>query len=356
MTIHAHHESRAAVLDVVPRELLIGGRWVPAASSAVFSVLDPGTGDILADVADASPADGLLALDAAVEAAAPWAATAPRTRSDILRTVFDLLRERRDHFALLMTLEMGKPLNEAHGEVDYGAEFLRWFSEEAVRIDGRFGDTPERNGRMVVTRRPVGPCYLITPWNFPLAMATRKIAPALAAGCTVVVKPAEATPLTTLYLARLFEEAGLPPGVLNIITTSSSAAVSEPIISDKRLRKLSFTGSTAVGRVLSLAPDTGHPDVDPVRREGCRSCRLLTRRSSDSALWTSFGSATGQAPADRSSSRHRAGGATGRTAMSRPRLPRRPRLHSSQHSTGPPPTGSSGRGPPRRRAVYGQTT
>jgi succinate-semialdehyde dehydrogenase/glutarate-semialdehyde dehydrogenase len=205
MTIHAHDESRAAVLDVVPRELLIGGRWVPAASSAVFSVLDPGAGagDILADVADASPADGLLALDAAVEAAAPWAATAPRTRSDILRTVFDLVRERRDHFTLLMTLEMGKPLNEAHGEVDYGAEFLRWFSEEAVRIDGRFGDTPERNGRMVVTRRPVGPCYLITPWNFPLAMATRKIAPALAAGCTVVVKPAGVSPaLHELLLAR----------------------------------------------------------------------------------------------------------------------------------------------------------
>jgi succinate-semialdehyde dehydrogenase/glutarate-semialdehyde dehydrogenase len=203
MTIHAHDESRAAVLDVVPRELLIGGRWVPAASSAVFSVLDPGAGDILADVADASPADGLLALDAAVEAAAPWAATAPRTRSDILRTVFDLVRERRDHFTLLMTLEMGKPLNEAHGEVDYGAEFLRWFSEEAVRIDGRFGDTPERNGRMVVTRRSVGPCYLITPWNFPLAMATRKIAPALAAGCTVVVKPAGVSPaLHELLLAR----------------------------------------------------------------------------------------------------------------------------------------------------------
>lgn len=171
-------------------------------------------------------------------------------RGEILRTAFDLLQARREDFALLMTLEMGKPLAEARAEVGYGGEFLRWFGEEAVRIRGSFGMNPEGTGRMVVSRRPVGPCYLITPWNFPLAMATRKIAPALAAGCSVVVKPAELTPLTTLALAALLEEAGLPPGVLNVITTSTSSAVSEPIIADKRLRKLSFTGSTGVGRRL----------------------------------------------------------------------------------------------------------
>ncbi len=154
------------------------------------------------------------------------------------------------HFALLMTLEMGKPLAEANGEVTYGGEFLRWFSEEAVRIAGRYGTNPEGTGRMIVSQHPVGPCFLITPWNFPLAMATRKIAPALAAGCTVVVKPAELTPLTTLYFARLLEDAGLPAGVLNVITTSTSGKVSAPIIADPRLRKLSFTGSTEVGRRL----------------------------------------------------------------------------------------------------------
>ena len=174
----------------------------------------------------------------------------PRVRGEILHRTFDLLQERRDDVALLISLEMGKPLAEAQGEVTYGAEFLRWFSEEAVRISGRFGDNPEGTGRMGVSQRPVGPCYLITPWNFPMAMATRKIAPALAAGCTVVVKPAEVTPLTTMFLATLFEQAGLPAGVLNIVTTTSSAAVFEPIIADPRLRKLSFTGSTPVGRTL----------------------------------------------------------------------------------------------------------
>lgn len=165
----------------------------------------------------------------------------------LLRRAFDLLQERRDEFALLMTLEMGKPLTESHGEVTYGAEFLRWFSEEAVRITGRYGSTPEGTGRMIISQRPVGPCYLITPWNFPLAMATRKIAPALAAGCTVVVKPAELTPLTTLHFAKLLEDVGLPRGVVNVLTTSSPGALSQPILGDSRLRKLSFTGSTPVG-------------------------------------------------------------------------------------------------------------
>ncbi|PPF67104.1 NAD-dependent succinate-semialdehyde dehydrogenase [Rathayibacter tritici] len=238
------------LLDSVPARLFIGGEWVDASGSRTLHVADPATGDRLATIADASPADGLRALDAAVAAQESWARTAPRARGEILRRTFDLLQQRRDAVALLMTLEMGKPLAEAQGEVTYGGEFLRWFSEEAVRISGRFGDNPEGTGRMVVSQRPVGPSYLITPWNFPLAMATRKIAPALAAGCTVVVKPAELTPLTTLLLAALLQEAGLPAGVLNVITTSTSAAVSEPIIADPRLRKLSFTGSTPVGRAL----------------------------------------------------------------------------------------------------------
>ncbi|QHC61187.1 NAD-dependent succinate-semialdehyde dehydrogenase [Rathayibacter sp. VKM Ac-2760] len=238
------------LLDSVPTRLFIGGEWVNASGSRTVPVHDPATGTRLAAIADASPADGLRALDAAVDAQESWARTAPRVRGEILRRTFDLLQQRRDDVALLMTLEMGKPLGEAQGEVTYGGEFLRWFSEEAVRISGRFGDNPEGTGRMIVSQRPVGPSYLITPWNFPLAMATRKIAPALAAGCTVVVKPATLTPLTTLLLAALLQEAGLPAGVLNVITTSTSAAVSEPIIADPRLRKLSFTGSTPVGRTL----------------------------------------------------------------------------------------------------------
>ncbi|MCS5713150.1 NAD-dependent succinate-semialdehyde dehydrogenase [Herbiconiux sp. CPCC 205716] len=238
------------LLARIPNRLLIDGSWVEASTGGTLDVLDPATGEVLASIADASPADGLRALDAAVAAQDAWAATAPRVRAEILRRTFDLLQEHRDDVALLMTLEMGKPFAEALGEVSSGGEFLRWFSEEAVRIGGRYGSNPEGTGQMVVSQRPVGPCYLITPWNFPLAMATRKIAPALAAGCTVVIKPAELTPLTTLLLATLFERAGLPAGVLNVITTSASAEVSAPIISDPRLRKLSFTGSTPVGRAL----------------------------------------------------------------------------------------------------------
>ncbi len=241
--------SESALLEKVPRGLLIGGRWGDGAAGT-FAVRDPATGDVLVEIADASPEDGIRALDAAVAAQEEWAATAPRVRSDILRRAFDLLTARADEFALLMTLEMGKPLAEARGEVTYGAEFLRWFSEEAVRIAGRFGSNPEGTGRMIVSQRPVGPCFFITPWNFPLAMATRKIAPALAAGCTVVVKPAELTPLTTLAFAALLVEAGLPAGVVNVVTTTHSGALSAPIIADPRLRKLSFTGSTPVGKKL----------------------------------------------------------------------------------------------------------
>ena len=249
-TTTALTSAEAAVLAGVPNRLFINGDWVEASAGRTLDVIDPATGGVLASVADASVADGAAALDAAVAAQDDWAATPPRVRAEILRRAFDLLTARKNDFALLMTLEMGKPLSEALGEVAYGAEFLRWFSEEAVRISGRYGANPEGTGRMIITQHPVGPCYLITPWNFPLAMATRKIAPALAAGCTVVVKPAELTPLTTLAFVALLEEVGLPRGVVNVITTSAASAVSAPIIADPRLRKLSFTGSTPVGKLL----------------------------------------------------------------------------------------------------------
>ncbi|GAA2542316.1 NAD-dependent succinate-semialdehyde dehydrogenase [Microbacterium mitrae] len=238
------------LLAGVQSGLYINGAWVPAESGATFDVHDPATNNVIASIADATPADGLRALDAAVAAQDAWAATAPRTRSDILRRAFDLVQERKEDLALLMTLEMGKPLAEARGEVAYGGEFLRWFSEEAVRIAGRYGTNPEGTGHMVVSQRPVGPCFFVTPWNFPFAMATRKIAPALAAGCTVVIKPPALTPLTTIFFTQLLEEAGVPAGVVNVVQTSRSSALSAPIIADPRLRKLSFTGSTEVGRKL----------------------------------------------------------------------------------------------------------
>ncbi len=238
------------LLAQVPAGLFIGGRWQDATGGGTFDVADPSTGRTIKTIADATPEDGIRALDAAVAAQEDWAATAPRRRSDILRRAFDLLTARADEVALLMTLEMGKPLAESRGEVTYGAEFLRWFSEEAVRIAGRYGLNPEGTGRMVVSQRPVGPSFFITPWNFPLAMATRKIAPALAAGCTVVVKPAGLTPLTTLYFAKILEEAGVPAGVVNVVTSTRSSAIAGPIIADPRLRKLSFTGSTGVGQKL----------------------------------------------------------------------------------------------------------
>ena len=241
---------RRRVLDAVPTGLFVGGSWGPASDGGTFDVHDPATGEVLVSVADATPEDGLRALDAAVAAQAAWAATAPRERSEVLRRAFDLLRERADDLALLMTLEMGKPLAESRGEVAYGGEFVRWFSEEAVRVTGRYGTNPEGTGRTTVLHRPVGPCLLITPWNFPLAMATRKIAPALAAGCTVVVKPAEQTPLTTLAFTAILAEAGLPDGVVQIVPTTRAADVTGPLIDDPRLRKLSFTGSTPVGSQL----------------------------------------------------------------------------------------------------------
>jgi succinate-semialdehyde dehydrogenase/glutarate-semialdehyde dehydrogenase len=244
------NDIESTLLATIPSELFIGGQWVDASDGSQFVVEDPATGQQLAKIANASPTDGIRALDSASRAADGWAATAPRVRAEILRRAWELLMERKHDFALLITLEMGKPLVEAESEVAYGGEFLRWFGEEAVRISGRYGRNPEGSGQIIVSHRPVGPSFLITPWNFPLAMATRKIAPALAAGCTVVVKPAELTPLTTLFFAKLLIEAGVPAGVVNVIPTSRSSEVSAPIIADPRLRKLSFTGSTEVGRKL----------------------------------------------------------------------------------------------------------
>ena len=243
-------QREAELLAKVPTGLFIGGAWREASDGKTLAVNDPATSSVLATISDASPADGLAALDAAAEVQDAWAATAPRVRGELLRSAFELVRERSEDFALLMTMEMGKPLAEARGEVTYGNEFLRWFSEEAVRINGRYGLNPEGTGRMIVSQRPVGPSYLITPWNFPLAMATRKIGPALAAGCTVVVKPAALTPLTTLFFAKVLEEVGVPAGVVNVVTTSRSGELTAPLLADPRLRKLSFTGSTPVGRAL----------------------------------------------------------------------------------------------------------
>jgi succinate-semialdehyde dehydrogenase/glutarate-semialdehyde dehydrogenase len=216
MSITATQEQ--AALDAVPNQLFIGGEWRDAGGGATLAVEDPATGESLVEVADATPDDAVAALDACV--------------------------------AVQMTLEMGKPIAESKAEISYAAEFFRWFAEEAVRIEGRFATAPNGQGRLITMRQPVGPCYAITPWNFPMAMGTRKIGPAVAAGCTMVIKPAQQTPLSMLALARILEEAGLPPGVLNVLTSSSSSEVSKPIIGDPRLRKLTFTGSTEVGRKL----------------------------------------------------------------------------------------------------------
>ncbi|MFI7616601.1 NAD-dependent succinate-semialdehyde dehydrogenase [Nonomuraea terrae] len=238
------------VLADVPVRLRIGDGWREAAGGRTFPVTNPADGAELLAVADASPADAVAALDAAVAAQAGWAATAPRERAEILRRAYEEIHHRRDELAALITLEMGKPLADAYAEIDYGADFFRWFAEEAVRIDGGYKVSPNGRGRILVMRQPVGPSLLVTPWNFPLAMATRKIGPALAAGCTVVVKPAEQTPLTTLALATILEYCGVPSGVVNVVTTSDPAGAVGALLSDGRLRKLSFTGSTEVGRLL----------------------------------------------------------------------------------------------------------
>jgi succinate-semialdehyde dehydrogenase/glutarate-semialdehyde dehydrogenase len=239
-----------AVVDAVPQRLFIGGEWRDAAAGGRFPVEDPATGETLCEVADAGPEDAMRALDAAAAAQAEWAVHPPRERGEILRRAFEAITARADELALLMTLEMGKPVAESKAEIAYAAEFFRWFAEEAVRIDGRYAVAPNGKGRLLTMKQPVGPCVLITPWNFPMAMGTRKIGPAVAAGCTMVIKPAGMTPLSMLALAKILEEAGLPAGVLNVITTSSSGAVMGPLLKDGRTRKLSFTGSTEVGRKL----------------------------------------------------------------------------------------------------------
>ncbi len=243
-------ERESEVVAAAPTGLFIGGQWREAAGGATLPVADPATGEAITRVADGSVEDGRAALDAAVAVQASWAATAPRDRGEILRRAFELIMERIEDLALLMTLEMGKPLKESRGEVTYAAEFFRWFSEEAVRIHGRYSIAPNGATRLLTMKQPVGPCLFITPWNFPLAMGTRKIGPAVASGCTMVVKPAAQTPLSMLALGRILTEAGLPAGVLNIVTTAHSGQVMAPLIADARLRKLSFTGSTEIGRKL----------------------------------------------------------------------------------------------------------
>lgn len=240
-------------MDLVPpnaRGLYINGAWTQAAAGGTFEVLDPADESLLVELPDADVDDAMSALDAAHAAQSSWTRTSPRERSELLRGAFEAIVSRTEDFAHLISLEMGKPLAEAAGEVAYGAEFFRWFAEEAPRIEGRWLQAPAGGGRLLTIRKPVGPCLLITPWNFPLAMATRKVGAAIAAGCTMVVKPAELTPLTTLAVTAIFDELGLPPGVLNIVTTTKAPEVASALMGDRRLRKVSFTGSTPVGKIL----------------------------------------------------------------------------------------------------------
>jgi succinate-semialdehyde dehydrogenase/glutarate-semialdehyde dehydrogenase len=238
------------VVAAAPKGVFVGGEWRDGSAGASFGVEDPSTGSVLCEVANGTAADAAAALDAAAGVQAEWAATPPRERGEILRRTFEVMNERADDLALLMTLEMGKPIAEAKAEVTYAAEFLRWFAEEAVRIDGRWSTNPNGSGRLLTMKQPVGPCLLITPWNFPVAMGTRKVGPAVAAGCTMVVKPAQQTPLSMLMLTQIMKEVGLPDGVLNVVPTTTASDVTGPLFDDSRLRKVSFTGSTPVGQKL----------------------------------------------------------------------------------------------------------
>lgn len=239
-----------SVISKLRTGLYLNNEWIDAEDGKTFTVENPATGEVIAHVADGSVADAERAIAAAGAAQADWAKTSPRARSEILRRAYDIIMERIDELAAIMTAEMGKPLAEARGEVEYGAEFFRWFSEEAVRINGDYTTTGDGKNRILVTRVPVGPCVLVTPWNFPLAMGTRKIGPAVAAGCTMVFKPAAQTPLTSLALVAILEEAGLPAGVLNVVTTSTASKVVGAWMSSGIARKISFTGSTEVGKIL----------------------------------------------------------------------------------------------------------
>ncbi|TCC66563.1 NAD-dependent succinate-semialdehyde dehydrogenase [Kribbella pittospori] len=238
------------VVEAVEKRLFIDGKWEDAEGGTTFDVVDPSTGDVLCAVADATPADGRAALEAAVAAQPAFAKTSPRERADMLTAAYELLMERVDDLALLMTLEMGKPLAEARGEIAYAAEFFRHFAGEALRIDGGYQTAPAGNARFLITKQPVGPCLLITPWNFPMAMGTRKLGPAIAAGCTSVIKPAHQTPLSMLALMGILAEAGVPAGAVNCVTAMDAGGVMEPLIRSGLARKLSFTGSTRVGRIL----------------------------------------------------------------------------------------------------------
>ncbi|MBO0775105.1 MAG: aldehyde dehydrogenase family protein, partial [Actinobacteria bacterium] len=240
----------------VPTGLLIGGEWT-AGRAGTLPVIDPATEDSLTEVANGTAEDALAAVAAAGEALPRWAATPPRQRGEILRRAWALMTERADAIARLMVLENGKALRDAKSEVTYAAEFFRWYAEEAVRVDGALATAPSGANRIMVLRQPVGVSVLVTPWNFPAAMATRKIGPALAAGCTVVLKPAKETPLCALAVAEILREAGLPQGVVNVVTTQSAGPAVAAMLADPRVRKLSFTGSTEVGRVLlRTASDT----------------------------------------------------------------------------------------------------
>jgi len=243
-------DSAAGLARAIPTDLLIGDRWREGTERQRIDVINPSTGEPLASVADATVKDGLQSIDAAAQAAAGWAATAPRKRAELLRACFERMVANSDWLAQLISLENGKALADAKGEVLYAAEFFRWYAEEAVRLEGEISVSPSGANRIVVMYQPIGVSLLITPWNFPAAMATRKIAPALAAGCTCILKPAEETPLTAYAVAQIMLEAGIPPGVVNVITTSEPAAVVKAMMHDGRIRKLSFTGSTEVGRLL----------------------------------------------------------------------------------------------------------
>jgi succinate-semialdehyde dehydrogenase/glutarate-semialdehyde dehydrogenase len=239
-----------SIVGEVERKLFIGGEWRDASGGATLEVIDPATEEPICEVADGTPEDAMAALDAAVDKQGEWAAAPPNDRAGILWKAFELMNERADELATLMTLEMGKPVAESKAEITYAADFFRWYSGEALRIDGNYKQFANGTSRVLVMKQPVGPTLMITPWNFPMAMGTRKVGPAIAAGCTSVVKPAQQTPLCMLAMAQILEEAGLPGGVLNILTTSSSGSTTGPLIEDGRLRKLSFTGSTEVGRKL----------------------------------------------------------------------------------------------------------
>ena len=236
--------------DLLHKDLFIGGSWIPARNGDFMSIVDPATELELTTVASASTADAVVALDSAAAASSAWAATTPRERAEILRTAFDLMQKRKHELATLISREEGKSLAEGLGEIAYASEFFRWYAEEAPRIFGSFGRSPMGNNKILVDHCPVGVSLLITPWNFPAAMATRKIAPALAAGCTVILKPASETPLTALAIGGLLKDAGVPDGVVNVLPSKRSAGIANYLLSDDRITKLSFTGSTEVGRIL----------------------------------------------------------------------------------------------------------